>query len=241
VVPFPGDNHLEVVEKKNQGDFIPASKLNAAVPPIIDHILNRMLARQPRDRYQTVSEVIVDLERSRLAAAVPTFADPNRALQDPWIQQCLATSAEPTRLDPETPSIPATTAPVLASPSPSNGFWVLRYRNPAGKLCRARASTEQIALRLRRGRLSLQTEARHAQDKEYHPLSFYAEFKGIKLAVAKPRVRPTKKVHVPEDAPNEASFSEQQGRQTVTAMIWAGGILLVLILLVTLYLFFLGS
>src|SRR5205823_7260777 len=32
-VPFPGDNHLEVVEKKNQGQFVPAGALNPAVPP----------------------------------------------------------------------------------------------------------------------------------------------------------------------------------------------------------------
>ena len=46
-VPFPGENHLEVVEKKNQGEFTPASELNPAVPPVLDHILARMLARHP--------------------------------------------------------------------------------------------------------------------------------------------------------------------------------------------------
>src|SRR6185312_12210684 len=156
-VPFPGDNHLEVVDRKNQGSFTPASKLNPTVPPILDHILMRMLARHPRDRYQTASELIVELERSRLAAPVPTFADPNQALQDPWVQQCLASSAEPTRLDPEMP-------PNAAPPAPAaevNGAWVLRYHNPAGKLCRARATTEQIVQRLRRGLLSVKVEARH--------------------------------------------------------------------------------
>src|SRR5262249_56472652 len=49
-VPFPGDNHLEVVEKKNQGHFTLASRLNATVPPVLDHILARMLAPQPPDR-----------------------------------------------------------------------------------------------------------------------------------------------------------------------------------------------
>src|SRR5262245_50191278 len=65
-VPFPADNHLEVVEKKNQGAYQAASLLNAEVPPALDRILARMLARQPRDRYQTASELIIDLERSRL-------------------------------------------------------------------------------------------------------------------------------------------------------------------------------
>jgi serine/threonine protein kinase len=189
-VPFAGENHLEVVEKKNQGAFTPASMLNAAVPPVLDHILSRMLAREPRDRYQTASELIVDLERSRLSAPVATFADPNQALQDPWVQQCLASSAEPTRLDPEMPPLPSnstiepapgSTRGADATPlaARSDGVWILRYRNPAGKLCRAQANTEQIVLRLRRGRLSTKIEARHAGDKDYHPLSFYPEFKNI--------------------------------------------------------------
>jgi serine/threonine-protein kinase len=191
-VPFAGENHLEVVEKKNLGEFVPASKLNATVPPILDHILCRMLARDPRDRYQTASELIVDLERSRLAAPVPTFADPNQALQDPWVQQCLATSAEPTRLDPEMPPLPSTSTIEPAPHTHSDGFWVLRYRNPAGKLCRAQASTEQIIVRLRRGRLSVKVEARHASGKDYHPLSYYPEFKDI--APSRPPRKPPSKI-----------------------------------------------
>jgi serine/threonine-protein kinase len=189
-VPFPGDNHLDVVEKKNQGVFTPASKLNAAVPPMLDHILSRMLAREPRNRYQTASELIVDLERSRLAAPVPTFADPSQALQDPWVQQCLASSAEPTRLDPEMPPIVSPPAP---EPLPKvNGVWMLRYRNPAGKVCRARATTEQIVARLRRGRLSLKIEARRADSKDYHALPFFPEFKDIPPPPHAPRKQPQK-------------------------------------------------
>ena len=47
-VPFPGDNHLEVVEKKNIGEFPPASAHNPEVPPALDDILAKMLARDPR-------------------------------------------------------------------------------------------------------------------------------------------------------------------------------------------------
>ncbi len=207
-VPFPGDNHLDVVEKKNHGAFTPASKLNAAVPPVLDHILSRMLAREPRDRYQTASELIVDLERSRLAAPVPTFADPNQALQDPWVQQCLASSAEPTRLDPEMPAA----ATSSASKPESNGVWILRYRNPAGKLCRARASTEEIVTRLRRGRLSARVEARHADNADYHPLSFYPEFKDAAPPSRPSRKRPKTDEEKKADAAATESAVEPQPR-----------------------------
>jgi serine/threonine-protein kinase len=170
-VPFPGENHLEVVEKKNLGDFPPASSLNPAVPRALDQILARMLARQPRDRYQTASELIVDLERSRLAAAVPSFADPAQALQDPVVQARLASSAEPTRPD---------LAPPPAAPKPAaEGQWVLRYRNRAGRLCKARATKEQIVQRLRDGRLPAEVEACRPAQQGFQPLKSYPEFKGI--------------------------------------------------------------
>src|SRR5262245_12306138 len=98
-VPFPGESHLEVVEKKDAGVFAPARESNPDVPELLDQILQKMMARDPRDRYQTASELIVDLERSNLAAPVPTFADPTMALQDPWVRARLASSAQPTRPD----------------------------------------------------------------------------------------------------------------------------------------------
>src|SRR5262249_62014613 len=51
-VPFPGENHLEEVDKKKHGWFPPAGTVSEAVPVALDQILARMMARQPRDRYQ---------------------------------------------------------------------------------------------------------------------------------------------------------------------------------------------
>jgi serine/threonine-protein kinase len=228
-VPFPGDNHLEVIEKKNQGQFTPASKLNPTVPPVLDHILARMLARQPRDRYQTASELIVDLERSRLAAPVPTFADPNQALQDPWVQQCLASSAEPTRLDPEI--VPITPPPVSEPEPKADGVWVLRYRNPAGKICRARATTEQIAVRLRLGRLSPKVEARHDDAKDYHPLSFFPEFKDIPPPPRAPRKQPQKNGDDQRDTPPPEPAVEPRSRRRLLLLGAVAGLLLLAVLL----------
>lgn len=236
-VPFAGDNHLEVVDKKNQGDFAPASKLNATVPPILDHILSRMLAREPRNRYQTASELIVDLERSRLAAPLPTFADPNRALQDPWVQQCLASSAEPTRLDPEMPPLPTATASEPALQPKTEGVWVLRYRHPTGKLCRAQANTEQIVQRLRRGRLSVKVEARRADGKDYHPLSFYPEFKGV----TPPRRRPEKSEPSSTDSTTLQRAAKPWSPRTRILLLGTGSVLLLLVLLFSIYHFLYAS
>src|SRR5438552_8301703 len=74
-VPFKGESPGEIAEKKLEGDFMPAHAINPEVPPLLDGILARMMARNPRDRFQTASELIVHLERSQLAAALPSFVE----------------------------------------------------------------------------------------------------------------------------------------------------------------------
>ena len=99
-LPFNGDSALELVEKKGIGVFPPARTLNPVVPEKLDEILARMLARHPDDRYQTVSEVIVDLERSQLAVAIPSFiSDVDNVLQDPVVMQRLTSPVEATQPD----------------------------------------------------------------------------------------------------------------------------------------------
>jgi serine/threonine-protein kinase len=170
-VPFPGDNHLEVVDKKNKGYFRPASALNPDVPDSLDQILARMLARQPRDRFQTASEVIIDLERSRLAAGVPSFADPDLARKDPWVQACLS-SGEPTRLDPNgthPPRREAGRAPALV--------WIIRYRNRAGRPFTTRLGTDEVIERLHERTLPANAEARQPAEEDFRPLADIHEFR----------------------------------------------------------------
>ncbi len=187
-VPFRGDNHLEVVEKKEQGDFRPASQLNAAVPRILDQILARMMARQPRDRYQTASELIVDLERSRLAAPVPSYADPELALQDPWVRACMASSAQPTQPDlslggaPETP-----TPPEPPDPEPDLPLWVVRYPGRDGRWRRVRTSAEHLSKRLREGRVPAGAEACADPNQGFRPLAEFAEFRDALVEAEKAR------------------------------------------------------
>ena len=174
VTPFQGDSHLDVVEKKKEGEFLPASSLIPEAPAALDAILARMMAFQPRDRYQTASELIVDLERSRLSAALPTFADPELASKDPWVQACMASSAEPTRLDPERPKPKPEPAP-----QDDDDIWLLRFRNRAGRVCRTRATTEQIVERLREGRLPERVTVRRPYQPQFRPLAYFAEFKDL--------------------------------------------------------------
>ena len=171
VVPFTGEHHLDVIEKKSRGDFVPAGSLVLAIPPVLDEILAMMLARNPRNRYQTASELIVDLERSRLAEPIPSFADPESAKNDPWVQSCLTSFREPTRLDLDTP-------PQLVPPQQSD-FWILRFRNKAGQPNRTRATTAQVVQALRDGRLPVGVELCREGESVFLPPPQLSEFQGI--------------------------------------------------------------
>ncbi|HEV3238279.1 MAG TPA: serine/threonine-protein kinase [Gemmataceae bacterium] len=182
-VPFSGENHLEVVEKKGRGEFVSASLRNPVVPPAVDRILDKMLARDPINRYQTASELIVDFERTRLAAALPTFADPDAALQDPWVRACMTSVAQPTRPDLETVGLQST--PLEGPPN----SWTLRFRNREGRWVRVKGSFEQITQRLRTGRMPKEVRLCRPGEASFHPIAELPEFASIKPVRRKAAVR----------------------------------------------------
>ena len=192
-VPFPGENHLEVVEKKDLGEFTPASAFNQTVPRVLDQILAKMLARHPRDRYQTASELIVDLERRRLATPVPSYADPDLALQDPYVRACLASSAQPTQPDlslhplPETPTPPDSDAPA-AEPS-----WIVRYPAKDGRWRRIKITATQLRQRLAEGRVPPRAEVCVDPRQGFHPLADHPAFRELVAATPVKRVARLKK------------------------------------------------
>jgi serine/threonine-protein kinase len=181
-VPFPGTSHLEIVEKKDVGTFVPVRAISPEVPEALERILTRMLARDPSERYQTASELIVELERSNLTAAVPSFVDPDLALQDPLVRARLTAPAEPTRLD-----LDAQKNDTAGRSASNPNVWYLRFRNEEGRWIKARATTQQIVQRLREGRISRAVEAGHQPQGEFRPLAAYTEFReSARVALKRP-------------------------------------------------------
>src|SRR5262249_20942610 len=148
-VPFSGSTHLEVVDKKNLGFYPPATSLNPLIPVVLDRVLEKMLAREPRDRYQTASELIVDLERANLASPVPSFVDADQALQDPVVRSRLTRPAQPTAPDLDKSLRKQRSPGQDANPD----LWYLRYRDSKGQWCKAKTTTRQVLQRLREGRM----------------------------------------------------------------------------------------
>jgi serine/threonine protein kinase len=59
--PFKGETPMELALAKEKKMFVPARRLNAEVPPRLDLIIDKMLAKEPKSRYQGYAELIGDL------------------------------------------------------------------------------------------------------------------------------------------------------------------------------------
>ncbi|HYG11425.1 MAG TPA: serine/threonine-protein kinase, partial [Pyrinomonadaceae bacterium] len=62
---FPGKNAADVREKVVRDDPPEPSRLNPNVPPELDRITLKALAKKPHDRYQSAEELLADLARVR--------------------------------------------------------------------------------------------------------------------------------------------------------------------------------
>jgi tRNA A-37 threonylcarbamoyl transferase component Bud32 len=72
--PFSGDSAVTIAYKHVREDPVPPSRLNPDVPAALDAVVMKCLAKNPENRYQTVDELIQDLDRFR--SGLPVRATP---------------------------------------------------------------------------------------------------------------------------------------------------------------------
>lgn len=165
-VPFPGETHAEVVARKQSDHYKPVTQIDPQLPPTLDQIIARMIALDPRKRYPTARELIVDLERSRLLNAyrVKTISTNNDSdLDNP-------------------PSDFAVTNPDLKLEDSGDAAvdklspWHLRYQDNAGRTFTRKATTHQVLEGIRAGRWPSGTEAARSERRRFRPLRDYPEF-----------------------------------------------------------------
>jgi serine/threonine-protein kinase len=171
--PFQGKDPVEILEKKEAGIYPPACVLNPEVPEELERILEKMLARDRRDRYQTASELIVDLQRSNLAAPVLSFVDPELALQDPVVRQ-RATAENQATL----PDLRAQRKAVKHAVRPTvSDVWIVRDPDGRGGYRQFKAGTGQILSRIRQGTLSPDAQISRSPEGDFRSLEDVAVFR----------------------------------------------------------------
>lgn len=176
-VPFPGENHAEVIARKQADRFEPASHLQPDLPPTIDVMLTRMLALDPRRRFASARELIIEIEKSRLLNAYRVGASTEMDVNGPDfdLSDGRATSPDLKR----------------GQEAAADEQWHLRYRDARGRQFTRRATVAQVIGGLQEGRWPATIEASRSEHRVFRPLRDYPEFRSAAdAAVAAPTTAP---------------------------------------------------
>lgn len=80
-VPFDGKSPSAVMHKHLKADLVPADHVNPKLSPGIGHVIDMMMAKNPRERYQNCTDLLTDLRAVRKGEQ-PVIARPSVAVHD---------------------------------------------------------------------------------------------------------------------------------------------------------------
>ncbi len=95
--PFQGRTALEMARKVSEYDPGPLSKLDQAIPQFLSDLIERLLKKQPDERYQSAAEVAGLLNRSLIALNQAPSDRFQSVLHDPLLRAVSTKSLEPRR------------------------------------------------------------------------------------------------------------------------------------------------
>ncbi len=185
-LPFKGTSAMELIMAKTKGTFTRARSLNKDIPDKLDLIIDKMIAKDPKSRYQTYEELIRDLQSIGRANTVLTFiASTGVATAAPSAAVLAGSSVGGAASAPR----PATSAPAAGTKSPvasataaqkqDEAVWHVIQTQPNGPPKKAKFTTHQIRQLLKSGALDAKAKGCPATSSDYRPLASYPEFEQI--------------------------------------------------------------
>jgi eukaryotic-like serine/threonine-protein kinase len=160
-VPFPGEDLAEVSKLKDEGSFVPARQIDPSLPRAIDTILSKLLARMPKDRFQSAAQLADVLTASGLT-------DEDSA-GPPAAETALPPAA--TRLE--------FTAHKGKPRKPTAPLWIVQYQNE-GLWRRAKARAQDIVRMYEDGTLPEEFYIARAGQKTCRHFRSFPEFRHLR-------------------------------------------------------------
>ena len=175
--PFQGETYIELFEAKEKNQFTRASKFNDDVPKRLDFMIGKMLAKDPRFRYQTCADLLDDLASLELAnpglsfvSSATVSASAVRKSSGAWRSQ--ASAAAVSALLPVTPA---------SEPEPE--WWYIKAMNFDGI---RKMNRKQVLELIQDVHFDWKAEASRSREGEFRALGTFREFEGaVKGRVAK--------------------------------------------------------
>jgi len=114
--PFTGSTPFAVQDGHVRGELPSARQFNPALPPAVDAILAKALAKAPAERYASATQFVADLQRALLPQPQPVA--PPTVTPAQLLQPAIGASSTP-RMGTPPPSVPVTAAPGLPPAPPA--------------------------------------------------------------------------------------------------------------------------
>jgi hypothetical protein len=124
-LPFDGDSLMDLMLKHTSEPPPPASKVRPDLPPGMDRPLARMMAKEPSERPQSLSEAIEDLaEAARVAGYKVTVLPVSRPGGDPSSRLGASASTDPKLVEAKTMLGGSTLESAAVAARPSGKKWL---------------------------------------------------------------------------------------------------------------------
>jgi serine/threonine-protein kinase len=181
--PFTGATLVDLISEKEKGKFDPIRRHNDEVPPKIDLIVDKMLAKDPKMRYARCQEVIDELEPLGMANDELSFLQREDSLL-PASDRKTAKTKGPAALPAKTQSPAAkaaTSAPKSADeetqmPEAEHDVWYFKLVTPEGRQIIKKVSAEQLRTLIKSGHLDPTSEISRHEKLGFRPAATFTEF-----------------------------------------------------------------
>jgi len=181
--PFEGTTLVELVEAKEKAKYKPIRSFNTDVPERIDLIVDKMLAKDPKHRYASCTEVVAELEALGLANEQLSFlttapgAAPASVKSAPT--QAAATAVGRTK-SPESATVvtrsASAKAPAFEEPKVEADIWYWKLNDPKGRTITKKLTTNEVITLIKSGLLDAKAQLSKMQGGGYRASGAYSEF-----------------------------------------------------------------
>lgn len=187
--PFKGATLVELIKEKEAGKFTPARRVNKDIPDRLDLMIDKMIDKNPKTRYQSCAELIRDLEGLGLANRTLSFIGAESGAPAPQVRQGegAATTVGGGATLPAPPSVgpgPRAEAAAPATPPAAKAagledVWYISLGLKDGKRRVKKMTTYQVMDAIHGKTLAGDVEASRQAGAGYRALMSYPEFQKL--------------------------------------------------------------
>jgi serine/threonine-protein kinase len=172
--PFTGATLVDLIQAKEMGTFPKARRLNPAVSERLDLIIDKMIAKQVKYRYQTCAGVIRDIQNLRNANPSLTFVPP---------ESSVTTTPNPDVITPRPDFVPEAASADAGGDTPETStepeFWYVRYKLPLGPIVTRKLTTGQVVELIQDEGFDTTAVASRTLTGGYRSLSRFRQFEAL--------------------------------------------------------------